>query len=130
VALAAGDKFVFLSGFTDKLQLVSSLVAKFSPDFTPDTKIILFVVNIAKPVIVDLNGATLEIIPLLDGMVWNELADLIGYEKDDFKGQTAQQKVATLVAGLAKRKTKAEKVSFEEALALEIEVRREVRGAI
>lgn len=130
VSLASGDKLVFLSGFTEKLELVDAIVAKYSPDFTAGTSVIIFVVNVAKPVIFEANGATVELIPLLEGMVWNELADLIGYEKEDFKGQTAAEKVVTLVEGLSKRKTKAEKMTQAEALALSIEVKREVRGAI
>lgn len=130
VSLASGDKLVFVGGFTDKLELLEPFVAKYSPDFTPATSVILFVVNIAKPVLVDVNGATIELIPLMDGMVWNELADLIGYEKEDFKGQTAAEKVVTLVDGLAKRKPKLDKISLAEAMGLGIEVKRETRGAI
>ena len=130
VALSKGDKLVFLGGFADKLSLVESLVAKYEGDITPETSAVIFVVNIAKPVMVDVNGASFELIPLLDGMVWNELADLIGYEKEDFKGQTAAEKVVTLVDGLAKRKTKLEKISLADALGLAIEVKREVRGAV
>lgn len=130
VSLAAGDKLLFLSGFVDQMDLVEPLLAKYCPDFTDSTKLILFVVNVAKPVIFDINGASVELIPLAEGMVWNELADLIGYEKEDFKGQSAAEKVVTLVDGLATRKTKAEKTTLVEAMGLATDAKREARGAV
>jgi len=45
-----------------------------------------------------------------------------------FKGQTAAEKVVTLVDGLAKRKPKLDKIGLAEAMG--IEVQRETRGAI
>lgn len=132
VSLASGDKLVFVGGLADKLDFVEPFLAKYAADFTPATHVILFVVNVAKPVVVDVNGAAVELIPLQDGMVWNELADLIGYEKDDFKGQSASEKVVTLVDGLAQRlkKLKGERISLVEAMGLGTDVKREARGAI
>ncbi|MBS0356839.1 MAG: hypothetical protein JSR83_23395 [Proteobacteria bacterium] len=130
VSLAAGDKLVFLSGSLDQLDLLEPLLAKYGPDFTEGTKAILFVVNVAKPVLFDFNGATVELIPLQDGMTWNELADLIGYEKEDFKGQTASQKVVTLVDGLASRKPKLDKLTLAEVMGLATDAKREARGAV
>jgi hypothetical protein len=130
VSLAAGDKLVFLSGSLDQLDLLEPLLAKYGPDFTESTKAILFVVNVAKPVLFDFNGATVELIPLQDGMTWNELADLIGYEKEDFKGQTASQKVVTLVDGLASRKPKLDKLTLAEVMGLATDAKREARGAV
>ncbi len=130
VSLAAGDALLFLSGFMDKLDLLEPLLTKYEPFFTAETSVILFVVNIGKNVVVDYKGTKVELIPLVEGMVWNELADLIGYEKEDFKGQTASEKVVTLVDGLATRKVKAPVVSLADALALVVDVKRELRGAI
>jgi hypothetical protein len=52
------------------------------------------------------NGATVVFIPLVQGMVWTEVADLVALDKGDFKGQSAADKVATVYNALKSYKFK------------------------
>lgn len=130
VILASADKLKLLAGLIEDLAELEPLFARYSADFAPDAKVLFFVVNIPKPLKVVVNGVTCELIPLLEGMIWNELIDLLALEKGDFKGQSAGRKVLTVFNSFSDYKSKAPAVTWAEALGSVIAVKREVRGAI
>lgn len=129
-ALACGDDLKLLTGSLDELQFMASLLDKYGADIKADTQVVLFTVNIDKPFISKINGASFVFIPLVQGMAWNELIDLVALEKSDFKGQSSADKVVTVYNALKGTKFKYPEVSLDEALSKTNNAKRENHGAI
>lgn len=130
VVLADADKIKLLAGSMDDLADIKSLLEKYQPAFAPDTCVVLYVVNIAKPMKVEVGGVGIVLIPMTDGLVWNELAEEFKLEKSDFKGQSSADKVLTLFNGYKDYRPRYETVSLDEALGRTIAAKREARGPV
>jgi len=130
VLLASADKLLLVAGFLDDVAKLGLFEARYAGDFAPDVKLLFFVANIAKPLVVSLQGATAALLPLDDGMVWNELLEEVHLDKDDLKGQSAADKVATVRGAVAGYKAKGDTVTLAEALTRTIAVRLGGRGAV
>lgn len=130
VVLTEADKIKLLAGSLDDLADLDTLLAKYQADFAPDVKVLLYVVNIAKPMVATLDGLSMVLIPMTDGMVWNELADELALEKSDFKGQGAGEKVRTVYGACKDYKPKYETVTLAEAMARKTGAKRESRGPV
>ena len=91
---------------------------------------ILFIRDLGKPVVSKVGGARLVLIPLLEGMVWNELLDVLLLEKGDFKGQSSGGKALTAYNALPGFAPKFETVELADVAGLAVEVRYEARGAV
>jgi hypothetical protein len=130
VLLAEGDTLKMLVGSLDDLSDVATLLERYQSDFAADVKAVLYVVNVAKPMVATAAGASLVLIPLTDGMVWNELLDELTLDKSDFKGQGAGEKVLTVFAALKGYRPKYETVSLDDALTHRIEATRAIFGAV
>lgn len=128
--LSKGDKLVFVSGSLDRLGDLPALVEMYKADFAPDMLAIIYVVNMTKAVQVEFEGITFSLIPMREGVAWNELMDEAGLDKGDMKKMSSGQKVATLVSELASYKAKSDKVSFDEAMTLTANITRVERGAL
>ncbi|PWV60144.1 hypothetical protein [Plasticicumulans acidivorans] len=130
VMLAEGEQLKLAAGFLEDAAEVQIFVDKYQDDFASDTKLFFFVVNIPAPVQCAAAAASAVLIPLTEGMVWNELIDLVALEKSDFKGQSSAEKVETLYTALRGYTPKFPTVTLAEAVSGTVEVKREVRGAI
>lgn len=130
VVLAAGEELKLISGSLDQLQEYPLFVEKFGDDLGAGTVAVLFTVNIADPFILRQNGASVVFIPLVQGMVWNELIDIAALEKGDFKGQSAADKVATLFEAFKGHRFKFAETTLDAALATTNDARRETHGAV
>lgn len=131
VILAEGDSLKFIAGSLDELQDLEAFFELYKDAVKADTLAIFFVVNIPKPLLVSSGEATVAAIPLTEGIAWNELCEMMGLEKGDFKGQSAAEKVVTLYKELAGHfKPGYTKLGFAEAVGTTVAVKREIRGAI
>lgn len=130
VVLADGSTLKLISGSLDQLQEYPLFVEKFGADLTADTLAILFTVDIAEPFVLTQGGATVVFVPLVQGMVWNELVDFAVLEKGDFKGQGAADKVVTLYEALRGQRFRYPASTLEAALAQTTGARRETHGAV
>jgi hypothetical protein len=90
----------------------------------------LFTVNIPEAFIAPLGACNAVFIPLIQGMVWNELIDLVALEKGDFKGQSAADKVVTVYEALKTHRFKYPTTTLEVALQNTNNAKRETHGAI
>jgi hypothetical protein len=90
----------------------------------------LFVVNIKKPLQVDIEGINFIFIPLTQGVIWNEILDELSLEKSDFKGQSSADKIVTVYNELKSYKPKYPQVSLDEALSTTTDTVREAWGAV
>lgn len=130
VVLAEGDKIKLYVGSLDDLALLPKILDYYQADFAPDVRIILFVVNIAKPLVIETSGLNISAISMQEGLIWNELIDLAALDKGDFKGQSATGKIVTVCKALSDYRPKGDKVSLGEALTRTVELQRSGRGPV
>jgi len=131
VALANGDKLELLVGSLDDVLNTKEVMSVYGPDLAPNAIIMLFVVNIPKPLVVQLEGYKFYMVPLTDGIAWNEMAEMLGLEKEDFKGQSAGDKVITAYKAFSDYTPKKfETLGYDAALATRNDAKRESRGPV
>jgi hypothetical protein len=130
VVLADADKLKFAGAFLDDLAKLGTFIERYTPDFAPGMQALFFVANIPEPMVVEEAGVAFVLIPLIDGLVWNELLDVAALEKGDLKGQSSGEKVTTVVKSLATHKAKGDRLRLAEALTRTIEVELVSRGAV
>jgi hypothetical protein len=130
VALLASDKLKMVVGAVDRLDLLPIFLDKYKIDFDAEIKILVFVVNIESAMQLEVEGAKITLIPLVQGVPWNELLDELSLDKSDFKGQSAADKVATINDELKSYKPEYPVVTLEQALAATVDIVREGWGAI
>lgn len=132
VLTAKGDKITFFAGHIGSLvsEQVKLLCETYLPMCEAGIPLYLFVENIKENLAVEIEGHVVYFYPLLEGVVWNELNELLGLEKGDFKGMGAGDKVVKVADESKSLKPKNTKVSLEEALARTVVVHKELRGAI
>ena len=130
VVLAENDKIKLYVGSLDDLALLPKILDYYKADFAADVEIILFVVNIDKPLVIEKDGFIFSAISMQEGLIWNELIDLAALEKGDFKGQSATGKIVTVYKALGDYKPKGDRVSFDEALCRTVALKRAGRGPV
>jgi hypothetical protein len=130
IVLAENDKIKLYVGSLDELALLPKVLDYYQADFAPDVRIILFIVNINKPLIIETSGLTITAIGMQEGLIWNELIDIAALDKSDFKGQSASEKIITVYKALSDHKPKGDKVSLDEALTRTLELKRAGRGPV
>jgi len=130
VVLSKDDKLTLLAGSLDRLQDLPNLVAMYKAALTPATQAIIYVVNLTTPLQVEMEGVTFALIPMREGVVWNELMDAGYLDKGDIKKLASGAKVAAVHDALKGYKASGPKVSFEEALTHTADIKRVERGAL
>ena len=134
VALLAGvDKIIFISGFLEKLEYLPLFYEKYGTDVADDLVAVFYMENIPKSIQTEYRGIHHVLLPMIEGegTVWNELNEELALEKTDFKGQSAADKVITVYNTVkTDYHPKYPAVTFDEALAQIIEVKKELRGAV
>lgn len=130
VVLEQDDKIKLLVGLLNELELMEPLLEKFGGDFADDMASMIFVRNIGNPIVLDTAGKTFFLIPLDEGIPWNEAIEELALEKSDFKGQSAADKLVTLYNEMSSFRAKGETLSLEQALNQTIEVKRTARGPV
>lgn len=121
VLLTDVDKIKLLAGSLDDLALIKLILEKYQADFAPDMQAMIYVVNIAKPMIIELGGIKHDL---------NELVDELALDKSDFKGQSSGDKVVTVYKAFGDYKPKYETVALENTLTRTTTAQRESRGPV
>ncbi|TVZ38782.1 hypothetical protein P886_3164 [Alteromonadaceae bacterium 2753L.S.0a.02] len=130
VVLITADKMSLIAGLIDDLATLPVFIEKYGSDFADDITLMLYIANISRPMIIDIEGLKVTAIPHDGGAVWTLLMDDIRLEKSDFKGQSAEDKVITMVEGIADFKPKYEEKSYNDALGFTVEIKKEARGPV
>ncbi len=131
ILLEKDDKLILMAGFVDKLEILEALVEKYQADFSPEMKALIYVVNITKPMQVKMAGVNFVLIPLTDGIAWNELTEELGLEKSDFKGKSTGDKVVTVYEDMASYSPKYDVVDdYAAATTFTADIKREDRGPV
>lgn len=126
----ADEKIHLLIGSLDSADQLPTLLEKFQPVLAADAKIMLFVVNASERAQFDLGGNLITIIPLVQGVCWNEAIDELALEKSDFKGQSPADKIHTLYQEMKSYKAKGAVKSLDELLLAVTAEKREAWGAV
>jgi len=130
VAMLGDEKLKLVIGWIDQLSAFDTFLTKYQADFAPDMLAVIYVVNLKSPVTVAAGGVNFILIPLVQGVPWNEVIDELGLEKSDFKGQSAADKIVTLYEELKGYKPKYPQVGLDELYGMTTEVVREGWGAV
>jgi hypothetical protein len=130
VVLADATHLKFVAGSLDDVAHLTPLVEKYGSHFAPGMGVLLYVVNIDTPMQVETAGIRFVLLPLADGLVWNELVDELRLEKSDFKGQSSGEKVFTLYKAYQDYRPKCESVALDVALSRATQARRAIHGAV
>lgn len=130
VILADAEKLKFVAGSLDEIAHLNAFVEKYAPYFAPDMAVLLYVVNIAKPMRIELAGIDFVLLPLSDGLVWNELVDELNLDKSDFKGQSGGEKVITLYKAYQDYRPRGASMPLAEALSQATNAKRGFHGAV
>ena len=130
VILASAEKLLMVVGNFADVNELPEFVARFTTDLADDCKPVFYIDNIKEGMVVDVDGRPYTLIPIISGMIWNELLDLCYLEKSDLKGQSTEDKVVTAYKALKDFKPKYKTVSLDEALAARTSSKREAWGAV
>ncbi len=130
VAILASDKIQLIIGAIDDIKSLPTFVSKYGADFTANMIAVIYVVNIDKPAQVSLGEQNFVLIPLQQGVPWNEIIDELALEKSDFKGMSAADKIVKLRDELKEYKPTYPAQSFDEVLASATTATREGWGAV
>lgn len=131
VILTKDDKLCFVVGCIDELSYLDSFIEKYKSDFADDMKVLFFVVNITKSMQLEIDGINYVLIPLTEGVAWNELTEELALEKSDFKGQSPADKIVTAYEEFKSGYTpKYDTVSYQEAMASVADIKRAPVGAV
>ncbi|MBS97667.1 MAG: hypothetical protein CMI01_03185 [Oceanospirillaceae bacterium] len=130
VVLEENEKISLLVGLLNDLALMEPLLEKYSGDFADEMQSMIFVRNIADPMVLEAAGKSFSLIPLDEGIPWNEAIEELALEKSDFKGQSAGDKLVTLRDEMKSFRAKGEKLSLDAALSKTIEIKKSARGPV
>jgi hypothetical protein len=130
VLLADETHLKFVAGSLDEIAHLPAFIEKYQAQFAPGMSALLYVVNISQALRVEAAGIQFILLPLSDGLVWNELVDELGLDKSDFKGQSGGQKVLTLYQASGKYRPRGEAATLEQALSRATAAKRAYHGAV
>lgn len=129
VLLSVGDKLTLMAGGLDTVSDAPKLLARYGKDLGENACVVLLAPNLYSECKTEIEGISC-IILTWEAMAWSQLSEEVRLEKSDFKGQSAAEKVETLMEGLVDYKPSSPFIPFDEVLANATEVKRETHGAI
>ena len=124
------DKILMLIAGLDRLEDLELVAEHYQKDCVDDAQTLFFVHNIKDEMVTTCGGLTAKLIPLDDGMIWNEALEVLCIEKSDLKGQSAEEKVETVYGELKSYKFKGAEVSWDDALSKTVEAKHSARGPV
>lgn len=130
VILDKNEELILVVGALDDVASITKFVEKYKPHFASDMKVLLYIVNITEPMQVAIDGINFVLIPLVQGVPWNEVIEELGLLKSDFKGQSAADKIVTLYNEFQSYSPKYKTGTLDEALAAKTDAKREAWGAV
>ena len=129
--LLSDSKILGLAGELTELAQLAMFAEKYTADMDPTLPVVFYVANLGKPAKVEWSGINYILIPHSDGgAVWNTLMDDLRMDKDDFKGQSPEDKVITMFDGIKSFKPKYESMSYDDALKQTVAITKEARGPV
>lgn len=130
--LIKNDKIEMIAGALTDLAHLPLINEMYKADLAPSVRMLFYVENIGKKLTIDVDGVVSMLLPHEEGgAVWSLLMDDLRLDKEDFKGQTPEDKVITIYEALKDFSIKGESPSLQDALAnFIVASRRETRGPV
>lgn len=128
--ILADTKIKMMLGGLDDIANLPVLVEKYQQDFESGMKAMLFVVNINDPAVVEFGDATFFLVPLVQGVPWNEGMEELALEKSDFKGQSPADKLVTMFDEFKSYKPRYSIKALDDVMSDLSDAKREVWGAV
>lgn len=110
------DKLILAAGSLNKLEQLGNFVEKYKADFSPEMTAIIYVVDLTEPLQIELEGINFALIPMQEGITWNELLDEADLDKRELKGLSSADKVYAVWDEIKGFSPKGNKVTMDEAL--------------
>jgi len=110
------EKLILAAGSLNKLEQLNNFVEMYKADFSPEMTAIMYIVDLTEPLQVELEGINFALIPMQEGITWNELLDEADLDKRDLKKMSSADKVYAVWDEIKGFKSKASLVSMDEAL--------------
>lgn len=110
------DKLILAAGSLNKLEQLGNFVEMYKQDFSPEMLAIMYVVDLTEPLQVELEGINFALIPMQEGITWNELLDEADLDKRDLKKLSSADKVYAVWDEIKGFSPKGDKVTMDEAL--------------
>jgi len=131
VLLSKDDKLILAAGSLNKLEQLNDFVSMYKDDFSPEMLAIMYVVDLTEPLQVELEGINFALIPMQEGITWNELLDEADLDKREMKKLSSADKVYAVWEEIKGFSPKGAKVTMEEALSKTDPTRTRIeRGAL
>lgn len=130
IMLATDSKITMLVGGVADIALLPLAAERYAKDFDASIQLIFFVENIGKPLLTKLEQFNVVLLPISETAVWSEVIEELRLEKDDFKGQSAEDKLISLKGAVLDYHPKYESVDFTTALTRTVQVKHQGRGAV
>lgn len=131
VLLEEDEKLKLMVGLLNDLTQIESLLEKYGKDLADDAASMIFARNVGEPMLLETAGKMFVLMPLDEGIPWNEAIEELALEKSDFKGQSSGDKLITLYNEMKGFKPRgADSVTLAEALDRTIEVKHTARGPV
>lgn len=130
VVLTHNEQLCLISGMLERLESGPIMLERYAADIQAHTTAIFYVVNINAPFILEHNTAKLIFIPLVQGMIWNELMDITTLDKSDIKKLSAADKVLAVYKELKDHTFKYPSSTLETELSKTNQIKREVMGSV
>ena len=130
IVLANASKITLLIGGLHELALLDQVMERYAKDFDEKIHLMFFAENIGKPIQTESHGYKIVLLPIADTAIWSEAISELRLEKDDFKGQSPEDKLITLQNSLFDYHPKYPVVTYPEALDATVEIKGERRGAV
>lgn len=128
--LEKDGKLTLVAGGLDELAHVASFIERYRHDLAADVKVLFYVGDLTKPLSVDVDGVGILLIPHEEGAIWNTLMDDLRLDKEDFKGQSAEDKVITMAEGVADYRPNVDIATLDEAKTFVSARKKEHRGPV
>jgi hypothetical protein len=128
--ILADDSIKMIAGSFASVDELPELIEGFGAAMAPDCTAVLFIDNLASDAVIEQEGQRYVLIKHVEGIVWNELMELFYVEKSDLKGQSAEDKVATVFEASKDYQPKAPMQTLDEVIASKTDEVREAWGAV
>jgi hypothetical protein len=130
VVLTHNEQLKLIAGMFERLESVPILFERYAADIGAHTLAIFYTVNINAAFIIEHGGAQLVFIPLVQGMIWNELMDITSLDKSDIKKLSAADKVLAVYQELKNNVFKYPVSDLALELSRTNQAKREVNGSV
>lgn len=130
VLMVCDDTIKFLACELESFDHFEPMYEKYKAFFTPESKVILFVIDLDDEGVFEYDGVTFNAVVLDESSVWNEMLDIVGLEKSELKKASPAQKIETVYDEVIEEDLGLKHRSYEQMQALKSNTKKVMLGAV